>query len=164
MPARYSSICASWFFSVDGFAEQAQNHLASGLDGALALADLELQSLALLVDLRHALARLRDLRFQRFHVLLVAADLFVERVQAHAEILRVLLVLRDALLDRAAFLHLRFQAAAGALGIHLALGQLLARLGELVLDFVAGHLLALVRLFALRHLVAERLSVRRRRR
>ena len=122
-------------------AEQAQNHLPPGLDGALAFADFELQSLALLVDLRHALARLRDLRFQLLHILLVAADLLVERVQAHAEILRVLFVLRDALLDRAAFLYLRFETAARAFGIDLALGELLARFGELVLDLVAGHLL-----------------------
>ena len=74
------------------------------------------------------------------------------------EILRLLLVLRDALLDGAAFLHLRFQASARALGLHLPLGELLARFGELVLDLVAGHLLALVRLFALRHLLAEGLQ------
>ena len=84
-------------------AQQPQNHLPPALDGALALANFDLQSLALLVDLRHALARLRDLRFQGFHILLVAANLLIQRVQPHAQVLRVLLVLRDALLDRCRF-------------------------------------------------------------
>jgi hypothetical protein len=139
-------------------AQQPQNHLPPALDGALALPDLELQSLALLVDLRHPLARRGDLRFQRLHILLVAADLLIQRIQPQPQFLRVLLVLRDTLLDRSAFLYLRGQPPARALRLHLPLRQLLARFGELVLHLVAGHLLALVRLFALRYLVAERLQ------
>ena len=106
----------------------------------------------------HALAGLSDLRFERLHILLMAADLLVERVEADAEFLRLLLVLRDALLDGAALLDLRVQAAAGPLRLYLPLRELLARFGELVLDFVAGHLLSLVRLLALRHLIAEGLQ------
>src|ERR1019366_5963472 len=131
-------------------AQQPQNHLPAALDGALPLPDLELQSLALLVDLRHALARRRDLRFQLFHILLVAADLLIQRIQPQPQILRVLLVLRDALLDGSAFLYLRSQPSARALRLHLPLRQLLARFGELVFHLVAGRLPALVRLLAQR--------------
>jgi hypothetical protein len=41
--------------------------------------------------------------------------------------------LRDALLDGAALLHLRFQPAAGAFGFHFALGQLAPLFGEMLL-------------------------------
>ena len=135
-----------------GLAEEAQNHLPAAFDGALALADLELQSLALLVDLGHALARGGDLGFQGLDIFLVAADLLIEGIQAQSQIVGILLVLRDALLDGSAFLDLRGEAPATAFGLHLALGQLAARLGELALHLVAGQLPALVRQFVLRHL------------
>src|ERR1019366_4581713 len=83
----------------------------------------------------------------------------IEGIEAQSQILGVLLVLRDALLDGSAFLHLRGEAPAAPLGLHLALRQLAARFGELAFHFVAGQLPALVRQFALRHLVAERLQL-----
>jgi hypothetical protein len=135
-----------------GLAEEAQNHLPAAFDRALALADLELQSLALLVDLGHAEARGSDLRFESLDIFPVAADLLIEGIQAQSQIVGILLVPRDALLDGSAFLDLRGEAPACAFRFHLALGQLAARFGELAVHLVAGQLLALVRQFAFRHL------------
>ncbi len=88
----------------------------------------------------------------------MAGDFLVERVQPHAQFLRLLLVVRDALLDGAALLDLRFQPPAGALGFHVPGGQLRARFGELLLDPVAIRLRRFVALFALRHLFAQGLQ------
>ena len=54
-------------------AQQPQDHLPPGSRWLFSRSrTLACNRLALLVDLQHALARLRDLRFQRVHVLLVA--------------------------------------------------------------------------------------------
>ncbi len=55
-------------------AKEAQNHLAAGLDGLLALTDLRLEGFTLLRDFRHAAARLRDLGVERSHRLLLRHD------------------------------------------------------------------------------------------
>ena len=69
-------------------AQQAQNQLAAGFDGLFALAQAILQGIALLVDFEHAIARLRDLGFQRVEVLAVGGDFGVEAVEALAQFLR----------------------------------------------------------------------------
>ena len=56
-------------------------------------------------------------------------------VEALAQALRFVFRLRDALFDGAAFLHLRSQLAARALGIDVGIGEALAGVGELLLDF-----------------------------
>ena len=150
MPARYSSIWASWFLRRGRLAEQAQNHLASGFDGLLALAHLALQTLALLVDFQHARARLGDLVLEPIDGLFVRGDFGFEPIEPDAKLLGFLLGLGDALLDGAALLApATSRRAAGALGFHIQSGELLARLGELLLQFVADGLRALMRLFAL---------------
>jgi len=67
--------------------------------------------------------------------------------------------LPDALLDGAALLDLRFQAAAGALGFDAHFGKLPPRFGELLLEAVASGLLALVRLLPFGHPFTERLQL-----
>ena len=118
------------------FAQQPQHRRAALLDGLLALADGGLQFLAQAVLFQHARARFADLPVERGHLLLVRVQVGGDAPQPHFQLLRFPLRLRDALLDGAALLHLRFQAAARALGFHLAFGQFAPRFGELLLILV----------------------------
>jgi hypothetical protein len=105
------------------FAQQPQHRRAAGLDGLLALADGGLQFLAQAVLLQHALARFADLLVERRDLLLVRVQVGGRCGPAGLPTPAIPLGLRDALLDGAALLHLRFQLAAGALGFDMALGQ-----------------------------------------
>src|ERR1019366_10333241 len=105
----------------------------AGLNGLLAFADRRLQFLAQAVLLQHALARLADLLVERRDLLLVRVQVGAEAAQPDLQLLRLPLGLRDALLDGAALLYLRFQPAAGVLGFHFALGQLTPLFGEMLL-------------------------------
>ena len=88
-------------------------------------------------------------------------DFAPERRQPHFQLLRFLLALRDALLDGRALLHLRFQAAAGALRFHVAAPPARgARRGELLLGLIALGLQRGVLLLLDGHLFGERRAIR----
>ncbi len=83
-------------------------------------------------------------------------DLFIERVQPHAQILRLAFSVLDPLLDRAALLHLRRQRPALPLGFNVEIRQPLALAGQPLFDLIAGKLLVFVRFLKRRHLFAQR--------
>ena len=141
------------------FAQQAQDHLAAGFDGLLALAHLGLQSFALLVDFQHAPRAWAISRFERVHGLLLRGDLAFERGQPLAQLLRFVLGLRDALLRWRRFPSPAMPAGRACARLPRSVRQLLARFGELLFDLVAGQLPLLVRLFLVGHLLGQRLAV-----
>ncbi len=119
MPARYSSICASWFFSVEAspssrriscrpasMAFSRSRSFACSASRCWLISSMRPRASAVCSSIA-AQARL------------VLGDLLLQPLQPHPQLLRFLLRLRDALFDGAAFLHLRFQPSARALGLHV---------------------------------------------
>ena len=81
-------------------AEQPQNHLAAGSRWRVSRSRTLTckPSRCWLISVMRSRA-CAICGFERLHIFLVAADLLIQRVEPYAQILRVLLVLRDALLD-----------------------------------------------------------------
>ena len=123
-----------------GFAEQAQNHGAGSLDGALGFANAQLDLVAHAVLFHQAGANFLHLLVKIGGAFGEGGALGLVLRDAVFEVSRLLVGAGHALFNTGGFAHLGFEAAFGALGIHRHGGELAARFGELGFERVEDFL------------------------